>query len=95
LPERWDPTNPLFLTPDGKKRNPFSFIPFSGGKRVCFGKTFAEAGLKYFVTYLTQLYDMDFCPEEALKYKDRDSYPVCATLKPVQRKINVRFTKRV
>ena len=42
IPERFDNSNPVSLTPGGKKRNPYSFVPFGGGKRVCFGKTFAE-----------------------------------------------------
>ena len=53
LPERFDPDSPLFLTPDGKKRLPFAYTPFLGGRRVCFGKTFAEANLKIVTTYLT------------------------------------------
>ena len=42
IPERFDPSSPYFLTPAGKKRNPMSFMPFLGGKRICLGKTFAE-----------------------------------------------------
>jgi len=53
LPERFDPTSPLYLTPSGKKRNPFSWAPFSGGKRICFGKTFAEANLKMITVYMS------------------------------------------
>jgi cytochrome P450 len=41
-PERFDPTSDLSKTPCGKKRNPFSFAPFLGGKRVCLGKSFVE-----------------------------------------------------
>lgn len=47
LPERFDPNSDLFLTPAGKKRNPFSFFSFSGGRRICLGKTLAEYKLKY------------------------------------------------
>ena len=53
LPERFDNSNPLSLTPNLQKRKTFSWAPFSGGKRVCFGKTFAEASLKIVATYLT------------------------------------------
>ena len=42
LPERFDSSNPLYLTPDGKKRHAQSWVPFHGGPRVCFGKTLAE-----------------------------------------------------
>jgi cytochrome P450 len=60
------------MTPDGKKRNPFSWIPFSGGRRVCFGKTFAEANLKFMCTYLSQFFDFQF--ENEFKYQS--SWPV-------------------
>ena len=30
-PERFDPESDYFLTPAGKKRNPYSFSPFLGG----------------------------------------------------------------
>jgi cytochrome P450 len=30
-PERFDNSSPLFKTPDGKRRNPYSFSPFLGG----------------------------------------------------------------
>ena len=42
IPERFDSSSPLFLTPTGKKRHPLAFSPFFGGKRICIGKTFAE-----------------------------------------------------
>ena len=53
LPERFDASNSLFLTPDGKKRLPTAFAPFGGGRRVCMGKTLAEANLKVVGTYLS------------------------------------------
>lgn len=31
LPERFDPHSPMYLTPDGKKRNGYAYMPFSGG----------------------------------------------------------------
>lgn len=42
IPERFDPRSEYYLTPAGKKRNPFSFSPFLGGMRICLGKTFVE-----------------------------------------------------
>ena len=42
LPERFDPTSPLSLTPDWKQRNPFAFSLFLGGHGTCLGKTFFE-----------------------------------------------------
>ena len=43
VPERFDPDSKWSLTPSGNKRHPMSFTPFLGGKRICLGKTFAEA----------------------------------------------------
>mmetsp|Transcript_99537 Transcript_99537/g.136786 ORF Transcript_99537/g.136786 Transcript_99537/m.136786 type:complete len:104 (+) Transcript_99537:1164-1475(+) len=31
IPDRFDPESKYFLTPSGKRRNPFSFAPFLGG----------------------------------------------------------------
>jgi cytochrome P450 len=42
IPERFNSDSPFYLTPGGKKRNPFSFSPFLGGMRICLGKTFIE-----------------------------------------------------
>ena len=53
LPQRFDASDPLSHTPGGKKRNPYSWSPFNGGKRICFGKTFAEASLRIVATYLS------------------------------------------
>ena len=53
LPERFDPESPLYLTPSGKRRSMYSFIPFFGGRRICLGKTFAELSMKIATTYLS------------------------------------------
>ena len=47
IPERFDSSSSYFLTPKGKKRNPYSFSPFLGGNRICVGKTFAEMVSKF------------------------------------------------
>ena len=60
LPERFDHTDPLSLTPGGKKRHPNSFIPFHGGSRVCFGKTLAEGEIKILIAMFTQKFDFSF-----------------------------------
>ena len=90
LPERFNPKSPLYLTLDGKKRNPSSWSPFSGGKRVCFGKTFAEANLKFMSTYLSQFFDFEFVEPE--KYKD--CFPYAIAFQPVTRPIKVRVSRR-
>ena len=51
-----------------------SFIPFIGGRRICFGKTFAEANLKIVVTYLAQYFKMEFV--DKAKYPDASSLPL-------------------
>ena len=72
LPDRFDPASPLYLTPAGKKRHKMSWLPFSAGKRVCFGKTFAESNLKIMLTYFTQYFDFEFVDQS----KYADSYPI-------------------
>ncbi|CDW76725.1 cytochrome p450 [Stylonychia lemnae] len=52
IPERFDPASKYYLTPAGTPRNPLSFIPFIGGKRICLGKTFSEYTFKIIVPLL-------------------------------------------
>ena len=59
--------SPLFLTPDGEKRNPFSFYAFTGGKRICMGKLFAEMNMKIVLTYMTQFFDFEFVDKKYMK----------------------------
>ena len=60
IPERFDTTNELSKTPDGKKRHNCSWVPFHGGSRVCFGKTLAETELKVLAVYMTQKFEFEF-----------------------------------
>mmetsp|Transcript_7581 Transcript_7581/g.9925 ORF Transcript_7581/g.9925 Transcript_7581/m.9925 type:complete len:156 (+) Transcript_7581:1142-1609(+) len=60
IPERFDSTSPYFLTPSGKKRNPYSFAPFLGGQRICLGKTFAETVSKFVGPTLLHGFDFEF-----------------------------------
>ena len=53
LPDRFDPSHPLSKSPNGERRSAYAFLPFSGGKRICFGKTFAECILKVILTMMT------------------------------------------
>jgi len=73
LPERFDPDSDLYLTPKGKKRNSASWTPFSGGKRICFGKTFAEANLKIMLSYFTQYFDFEYVDKTQI---EGGKYPV-------------------
>lgn len=63
VPERFDlksAKNPWALTTDGKPRNPLSFTPFMGGKRVCLGKTFADVNVRMTVPLLYHFLDFSF-----------------------------------
>ena len=64
LPDRFDPNHELSRTPDGKKRNPYSWLPFLGGRRICMGKHFAEIISKAILTMVTQRFDMSFANKE-------------------------------
>ena len=64
LPQRFDNKDPLSLTPSGTKRHVNSYIPFTGGSRVCFGKTLAERELKIFITMFTQKFDFKYEDEK-------------------------------
>ena len=89
LPERWEEGNPLSLTPSGQKRERFSFCPFSGGRRICFGKTFAEVNMKLLVTYFSQAFDFELVDP---RYKTE--YPLAHIGISGVNKIEVVFTKR-
>lgn len=50
IPERFDPENIYFLTPDGKTRDPLAYIPFSFGTRSCPGQALAKLEVKVMVS---------------------------------------------
>jgi len=60
IPERFDTSSPYFLTPGGKRRNPYSFSPFLGGSRICIGKTFIEVISKLTVPTLLSHLKFEF-----------------------------------
>lgn len=60
IPERFNPESKYYLTPSGKKRNPYSFSPFLGGQRICIGKTFVEAVSKLGVPALLTHFKFEF-----------------------------------
>lgn len=70
IPERFDSNSKYFKRPDGKPRNPFSFVPFTGGKRICIGKTFAEILMRYTLPLIYHYYDFEYAdPKELEKPK--------------------------
>jgi len=73
VPERFDTSNDYWsLTPSGEKRSPMSYLPFYGGRRICFGKMFAEAALRVNALTLTHTFDFEF---EDPKYLTEDLPP--------------------
>jgi retinoid hydroxylase len=62
--ERFDPESPWRLTPSGKQRQPSSYIPFLGGKRVCLGKTFAENAFKTIMPLILNEFEFEFIDKE-------------------------------
>lgn len=91
IPERFNPDSEYYLTPSGKKRNPFSFSPFLGGSRICIGKTFAEAVSKLVVPALLTNFKFEL-PEGV--NRDEYVYPHNNLIAIWQPKINVRISDR-
>ena len=75
IPERFDSRSEYYLTPSGKKRNPFSFSPFLGGMRICLGKTFVEEVSK--VTLPTVLRRFWFEAEDPSKFEVPVNHMLC------------------
>ena len=76
VPDRFDtrtPNNIWSLTTDGKQRNPLSFTPFFGGKRICLGKTFAETVVKFTIPLIYHHVDFAFVQPE-IQAKSKDIY---------------------
>jgi len=72
IPERFDPRSKYFLTPDGKKRHPFSYAPFFGGKRICLGKTFAEITSRMVGSRLLNCFDFEFMNKQHYEAKPQN-----------------------
>ena len=89
LPDRFDPQSPLYLTPAGKKRNMASFVPFGGGKRICFGKTFAEVSLKILITYFTQYFNFEYVDKSLC---EGEKYPVAVLFQNRNPPVMLRLT---
>jgi cytochrome P450 len=64
----------LYLTPDGKKRHPCTFIPFLGGRRTCLGKTLAEVVIKCFVSIIFSKMKFSIVNEEYYKRKPTTNF---------------------
>lgn len=93
-PDRFDAKSEWFKKPDGKNRNPLAFCPFSGGKRICAGKTFAEIMLNITIPLIYYHFDFEFTSEEQKTNKPK--YMISAFANPKMpfklrqlRKVNV------
>ncbi|CDW82654.1 cytochrome family subfamily polypeptide 55 precursor [Stylonychia lemnae] len=73
-PDRFDPSNPLYLTPKGTKRHPMSFGPFLGGRRICLGKTFAESMIKCLSVVIINSIDFEFEDKDLLDRKPLNTF---------------------
>ena len=89
-PERFDSRDPLFVTPNGKSRKPLAFCAFLGGKRACFGKTFAEANIKVMAAYMAQVFNMEWVDKSTCK--DTHSLPLSQTGQSEWTLLKVRLT---
>eukprot|EP00347_Sterkiella_histriomuscorum_P018238 403346269 len=69
IPERFDPESPYYLTPEGKRRKPTSYLPFGGGKRMCMGKTLAENLNKTILPIVVAYLDFQFVRPEFYERK--------------------------
>ena len=89
IPERFDESSEFFLTPDGNKRNPYSFSPFLGGSRICIGKTFVEIISKLMLPTLLAKFNFEL--EEGINPDDYE-YPhnnmTCAWLPDITLRIS-------
>ena len=81
--------HPLSLTPDGNKRNAYSFLPFFGGRRICFGKTFADINLKIVTLYLAEFFSFSF-----VNPADERNHPVTNMLTLKTAPLKIKVTKR-
>lgn len=88
-PDRFDSKSPYFLRPDGKMRNPFSFNPFFGGKRVCMGRSLAEYMTSFTLPLL--MYHFDFRFTDPAHNSNKPNFQLATHATPV---IKMQITTR-
>ena len=69
-----------------------SFLPFNGGKRVCFGKTFVEVTLKILSAMMAERFDYEFVEKE--KYGGAAGIPMMTMAQSHYPKLLVKVTER-
>ena len=61
MPERFDRTSDIYLTPGNEQRHPLSWSPFFAGKRQCNGRDFAFKVIKLVTSmYMAAMPDLEF-----------------------------------
>jgi cytochrome P450 len=60
-------------------RNPLTFSPFLGGKRVCLGKTFAEVMIRFTIPILFHHFDFKLINPDHLTNKPKVNIGVSKT----------------
>jgi cytochrome P450 len=79
-PARFDPNSEMYKRPDGRPRNPLAFCPFSGGRRICAGKTFAEIMLNITIPLIYYHFEFEFTSEE--QRTNKPAYMISAFKNP-------------
>ena len=90
-PDRFNSKSMWYLTPEGNKRNSFSFMPFSAGRRSCAGKTFAETLPKLVLAYLLHEFDFEMANPD---HKIEKPMITVQTVKPTKIPVLIRKRER-
>ena len=93
-PERFDHLSDMSLTPKGTKRNSYSWVPFNGGKRICFGKTFADMNLKIMAVYASQYFNWSHTSDKYTKDKFPMMHVAMSETIPIDMKISQYVEER-
>lgn len=81
IPDRFDCSSEYFKRPDGKQRHPLSFIPFTGGKRICIGKTFVEVLTRFTIPLIYHYFDFEFA-DPSLLQKEKQHFDMASLIMP-------------
>mmetsp|Transcript_38343 Transcript_38343/g.51994 ORF Transcript_38343/g.51994 Transcript_38343/m.51994 type:complete len:119 (+) Transcript_38343:1254-1610(+) len=92
IPDRFDCKSKYFKRPDGKPRHPMSFVPFTGGKRICIGKTFAEILTRYSVPLILRYFDFEYADPTELEKPKRPFDLACRVLPIFTMKIKSKMS---
>jgi cytochrome P450 family 12 len=68
LPERWLRDTTDTGCPSARGSNPFVYLPFGFGARMCVGKRFAELELEMLIARMVQEFDIEW-HHAPIKYK--------------------------